>query len=414
MKHPIVLLVFSAIALWTAPVTAADLNISNPSYPFTPAGNVGWDPGMFHARIGHWAYDGRPNPPQNEGWYLYFSSCPDDGGVCPNDVRGPQYQSDFDIEGSITPCHPNTGDATQTLSPEWNGLPCPLYANWYGWWGTPTAREYATGINNYNWHTWNSPNIYAGLEENVDRTLPASDPASLKNRRLDNALLSVTLTAYLSRDYVQDGVAARGQGRINMSFKFIPANAIYDQYGNPDRVVVVEMNLSNMRVNLNDGRTVSDPYPHPAAPIPVSNPWRDDIWAEYIPPYPGANPNMPGTHTYVIGARNWGFNLDEGVTTNVFFDPWWVATTLVWPPSQCPTMLNPDGTDTGSYTDPGGYGFVPCGGNKDTYALPYAALFGEGGQPAAIFLGFYSGVEMAGSAVYGDASFAHWTIQRRW
>lgn len=394
------LLALSATTLLcTVPAEAADINVSNPQYPFTPVGNIGWDPGMTHARAAHWAYDGAPEHSGNYGWYQYWSSCPDDSGGCSGiGVLDDQYHADFDIAGSLTPCHPNTGDAV-TLpgadNAQYNSLPCPLYASWYGWFGTTTPKSYSGGINNYSWNRWNSPNIWAGLKEDKYRS------ASLNNLRLDRPLLSVTLTSYLSRTYVQDGKAPRGQGRINIGFTFIGANG---------QTYVIEMNFSNMRVNLNDHRQTAEfPGPAGAPMIPVSNPWRDDIWAEYI--Y-GDGYTVP--HTYVIGARNWGYNLVEGQTTKIFFDPWWVATTLLYPPGDCPKMLNNDGTQSTSYVDPGGYGVIPCGAQAAQFKLPREALFDANDQPAAYFIGFYSGVEMAGSAVYGNAGISGWTIQKRW
>jgi hypothetical protein len=381
--------------------TKKDINISNPDprYPVTIAGNIGWNPGMTHAAAIHWAPVNGVNG--DNGWYRYWDSCPDDGDCSSFSVTDDQYQADFDIGGSITPCHPNSGDGVTV--PGWESLPCPLYSNWYGWFGTNRAKSYAAGINNYSWNRWNSPNIWIGLEENNDRS------ASLRGRRLDNAMLSFTLLAYLDRTYVEAGRAPRGQGRITIGFKFIGANQL---------IYVVEMNMSNMRVNLDDHRLTADYPSAPGAPmIPVSNPWRDDIWAEYIfdpAVTQDPNPRGPGRHTYVIGARNWGFNLVEDQTQTIFFDPWWVATTLVWPPSQCPQPLNNDGTQGTSSIDPGGYGVVPCGDQAAKYALPWEALFDGNGQPAAVFLGFYVGVEMAGSAVLGDASIWNWTLHRRW
>ena len=75
--------------------------------------------------------------------------------------------------------------------------------------------------------------------------------------------------------------------------------------------------------------------------------------------------------------------------------------------------LNDDGSEGTSNFDPGGYGVVPCAAQAG-YALPRAALFDENDQPAAIFGGFYSGVEMAGSAVHGTSTISQWTIQSRW
>ena len=410
MKKAIVLTLFvGALALYVLASEAADLNIYNPSYPVTPAGNIGWDPGMTHARAIHWAYDGRPNPPENQGWYQYWGSCPDDPTCANSFVTSDHYHADFDMFSWQTPCHPNTGDAVnipanQPGMDHYNGLPCPLYLNWWGYFGNSSPKSFSVGINNYSWNYSNSLNMWVGLKEDKYRSSTLAVDPPFDYRRLDNALLSLTLDALLSRDYVQNGITARGQGRIHIGFTFEGGNGI---------TYVVEMNLSNMRKNLNDHRhTVDEPWG--ATQVPVSNPWRDDIWGEYIIPATGVHPRMAGTHTYVVGARNWGFNLVEGQSTTILFDPWWVATTLVWPPDDCPTMVDANGNPTGSYNDPSGYGIVPCGGNKGTYAMPVEALFDSNWNCTAKFIGFYVGIEMAGSAVYGDANIANWTIKERW
>jgi hypothetical protein len=404
---------FVTMLLLSAAAQAADVNISNPQYPFTPAADIGWNPGMTHARAIHWAYDGRAT---NYGWYRYWDSCPDDGDCSAVSVLDDQYQADFDIAGSITPCRPNSNEPTTVDG--WSGLTCPLYSCWFGPFGNNNPKSFGAAVNNYSWNRWNSPNIWIGIEENYDRSATLRADPPFNYRRLDNALLSLTLNAYLDRNYVENGRAPRGQGRITIGFKFIPANAVLLPDGTWDRVVVVEMNMSNMRVNMDDQR-LTDDYPvAPGAPrIPVSNPWRDDIWAEYIfdrPLSQDPHPRKEGRHTYVIGARNWGFNLVEGQPQTVFLDPWWVATTLVWPPSECPEPLNDNGTQGTSSFDPGGYGVVPCGEQASKYALPYEALFDANGQPAAQFLGFYVGEEMAGSAVHGDTNISSWTIKERW
>jgi hypothetical protein len=397
------LLALSAtILLWMASAEAADINISNPDprYPATPAETVGWDPGMTHARAIHWAYDGAPEHSGNYGWYQYWGSCPDDSGGCSQfsvtDPPSPQWQAQFDVFGQITPCRPNTGEPLIFPDSQYNSLPCPLYANWYGAFGTSGAKSYSAGVNNYSWNKWNSPNIFNGIAENMWRS------SSLNGRRLDNAFLSFTLTAYLSRTLVQNGVSPRGQGRITIGFTFFGAD---DPEGT--HPYIVEMTLSNMRVNLNDHRITSD-YSSGAVEIPVSNPWRDDIWAEAITP----DENTP-PHTWVIGARNWGFNLIEGQPQTIFFDPWWVATTLLYPPADCPKMLDRFGSPTASYDDFAGYGFVPCG-NRASLTLPRSALFDANDQPAARLESFYVGVEMAGTAVNGSASIYNWKIQTRW
>jgi hypothetical protein len=387
LRRVILSLALSAtILVGTAPAEAADVNVSNPSYPVTPAGNIGWDPGMTHARAIHWGSDNTQ----------FWGSCPDDSAGCSSiTVNQDQYYADFGIWSSLNPCHPNSGDAVTGVGSGWDWLPCPLYANWGGWFGTTGAKSYSTGINNYPWNRWNSPNIWAGLLEDKYRS------ASLNNRGLDNALLSLTVLSYLDRTYVQDGKAPRGQGRIIVGFTFIGANGLY---------YIVEMNFSNMRVNLNDHRSTAD-VPSGAPAIPLSNPWRDDLWAEYL--NGDGSPAQP--ITYVIGARNWGYNLVEGQVQSIFFDPWWVAVNLLYPPPACPEMLNEDGTPktTLPYDDPAGYGFVPCG-YRSAYKLPHEALFDAFNQPTATIIGFYSGVEMGGSAVYGSTDIWNWTIQRRW
>ncbi len=387
---------------------------------------MGWDPGLTHARAIHWVWvPDSPPAAETDGHYEQFwGSCPDDSGGCSGSlVDTPQYQADWDIGGQAA-CQPNNPNAYAELpNTEYYHLPCPLYANWYGNWYGGGGREYSVAVNNYGWNRWNSPNIYIGIKEDKYRTPPETSSASLIGRRLDNAFLSLALTAYLSRNYVQNGISPRGQGRILIGFTFRGANGLN---------YVVEMNFSNMRKNLTDGRPVID-QAH-ATDIPVSNPWRDDLWAEYIygdgdtkelgPLYSNqcttegcvdrGNHHSEYAGTYVVGGRQWGFNLVEGQTQTIFFDPWWVAINLAFPPSGCPQMLDNDGTPLTTNLDPGGYGVVPCGGQAETYKLPLTALFDENGHPAATIIGFYAGVEMAGTAVDGAASISGWTIQSRW
>lgn len=368
------LLLFGFIVRICSEAFGYDVNVSNSDYPVTPVGNIGWDPGMTHARAIHWS---------DAPFYQYWVSCPDDAQGCSTvSTADPQYAAAFDIDGSQEPGHPNSNELV--YYPGIGVLPCPLYADWYGFAG---ARDYSTGINNYSWNIPNSPNIWTGLSQGLAFWNPATQQID-PNPRLDQVLLAVNLLAYLSRTYIQDGIAPRGQGRILTGFVFHGANG---------RDYVIEMNLSNMRVNLNDGR-------NDWAPEGVSNPWRDDIWAEYI--------YGNGYSAYVLGARNpsWGYNFVEGQQQTVFFDPWWVVTSLVWRvPSTCPQALDTYGNPTGSDVDPGGYGIILCGADASRYGLPLDALYVNGdpnGEIGATFDHAYIGVEMGGSAVYGNADIS--------
>lgn len=340
-----------------------NLSIADRQYPPTPGDAIGWNPGETIGRAYHNATDGS----------FYFGLCPDDpNGICgdgaPSPSAEPHYQADFDIGGGAnqTPCVPNSSG-------------CPIFATWFG---APGSRMYSCAINNYPPNSsYSYTTIWTGFEENIwTSSSPSSSPSSsLAGRNLQSILLTLTLNAKLDRDLVQNGQSASGQGKINLGFAFTGADG---------KTYIIEMNLSNMRENLNQN---------------ISNAWRDDIWAESV--------SSSRTY-YTIGARNWGFNLVEDKDQTILFDPWWVATTLLYPPSNCPFLLDNYGQYTG-YNDIYNGGVEPCGGYAKYNRLPWSALFDSNNQPAATLISLYVGVETAGDAVHGTVNVKDWTIRLR-
>lgn len=362
---------FLALIVAASSTLAADLNISGgpPSW----SGTIGWDPGETYARAIHWTARNNQN-------YAFYGDCPDDGGVCQGTGDGtvPNYQLDFDMYGQQEVCHPNSNDPVVLPNTEYGDgtCPCSFYETWFG---GPGYRFFAAAVNDYSWNRWNSPNMWIGLEENVWRSPTLRDNLNdpFSGRRLDTVLLSFTLNAYLDRNYVQNGVTARGQGRIHIGFTFTGAD---------QNTYVIEMNLSNMQVNMDDGRPSIGWAQSPA--IPVESAWFDNMWGQRVS---GLTPT-----TITVGSRNWGFDFHENQDQSIFFDPWFVAVNLAFPP-------------------PG----------QAQNALPMCAIFEcQQGNPVRDANGyyvpgdthiqsFYSGIEMAGSAVHGNTMISNWTIHTR-